>query len=179
MGFGFNLGMMFVVLPASLVLLLLWGLTQNNLFGKILGFGWSALGITVALTYIAYKLSAKVVLEKADYYGSYVIDRDFFPGRQADWQYDHFRFEIRPDDSLFFYVTEKERVLNTIRGRIGTVSPYGSARLVLTMAQPAHHIVADNPTTFRSSWRFYLVFDSRLFGNVFFKKGEWQPRDNP
>ncbi|QRR00195.1 hypothetical protein [Dyadobacter sandarakinus] len=43
------------------------------------------------------------------------------------------------------------------------------------MPAPTHHILMDNPTTYRETWSFYLVFDSPKFGNVFFTKGDWEP----
>jgi len=43
------------------------------------------------------------------------------------------------------------------------------------MEQPTYHVVADNPTTYRSAQQFNLVFYSRYFNNVYFKKGEWEP----
>jgi len=43
------------------------------------------------------------------------------------------------------------------------------------MQQPTHHIVTSNPTTYRSAWSFYLVFESPKFNNVYFKKGQWTP----
>ena len=37
-----------------------------------------------------------------------------------------------------------------------------------------HHIIRDNPTLYRKYFnKFYYVFESEKFGNVFFKKGTW------
>ena len=77
----------------------------------------------------------------------YIINRDYFKGEQTDWQYNHFRFEITEEDSVFFYVTEKEKILKTFRGNIKTTTPYSSARLIIEMEQPTHHIFTSNPTT--------------------------------
>ena len=43
------------------------------------------------------------------------------------------------------------------------------------MEEPNHHILIENPTTYRQVWNFYLVFNSKKFNNVFFKKGNWKP----
>ena len=56
-------------------------------------------------------------LTKKDYYGSYIINRNYFAGKQADWQYDHFRFEIRDNDSIYFYMTDKERISKIYKGQ--------------------------------------------------------------
>jgi hypothetical protein len=119
------------------------------------------------------------VLDHEDYYGEYVIKRDFFKGPQSDWQYNHFRFNIKENDSIYFHVTEKERILKTYRGIIETKKRYhkSSSTLIVKMAGQPHHILYYNPTTYRSAWSFYLVFNSPKFYNVFFKKGEWEPID--
>ena len=58
---------------------------------------------------------------------------------------------------------------------IKTTTPYSSARLIIEMEQPTHHIMTSNPTTYRSAWDFYLVFKSPKFYNVFFEKRKWKP----
>ena len=67
--------------------------------------------------------TAKKILKKEDYYREYIINRDYFPGKQANWQYDHYRFEIKENDSIFFYLTDREKILKTFRGKIATTSP--------------------------------------------------------
>jgi predicted choloylglycine hydrolase len=113
-------------------------------------------------------------LKRKDYYGQYVVNRNFFKGRQADWQYNTFRFEIRNNDSIYFFVTDREDILETYRGSVTTTKSCRSERLIINMEQPTHHILSGNPTTYRSTWSFYLVFHSPKFNNVFFKKGTWK-----
>src|SRR5690606_36725182 len=72
----------------------------------------------ILLGWITSPLREKIVLDKDDYYGSYVINRKYFGGKQADWQYNTFRFEIRPNDSIYFYVTDRERILETYKGKV-------------------------------------------------------------
>ena len=125
------------------------------------------------------KIKAKTVLDKEDYYGQYIIDRNYFKWKQANWQYDNFRFEIKENDSLYFYITHKERVLKTYKGTIKTTDPsiYKSIRLSINMEQPTTHILKTDPTIYRSAWSFYLVFHSPKFNNVYFKKGQWKALD--
>lgn len=159
MGFGFNLFFVFILLPFTIASAIIW------------------LGITVLilLAVLIQSLTSKTVLAKEDYYGNYVVNRDYFPGKQADWQYNTFRFEIKSNDSIYFYVTDEEKVIQTYRGTVDMNGPYQSKRLKNKMVTPTHHIVADNPTTYRSIWSFYLVFNSQKFSNMFFKKGIWKP----
>jgi hypothetical protein len=175
MGFGFNLFFVFALVPGTIILLLFWLFSQKQIFGKTLAIIWlGVLGLAI-LSYIVPVLTAKKELKKNDYYGQYIVDRDFFPGKQADWQYNNFRFEIKNNDSIYFYVTENAKVLKVYRGTITTTQPYNSERLIINKVQPTLHIMYSDPTTYRSIWSFYLVFHSPKFNNMYFKKGEWKP----
>lgn len=173
MGFGFNLGMIFIILPLSGLLLIIWLITKKSIFGKLLVGIWGLIIILVIVVSITRPIFEKKKLKKKDYYGEYIIDRNYFKGKQADWQYDHFRFEITKDDSIFFYVTEKEKIIKTYKGTITTVKPYSSERLVIKMEQPTHQILTTNPTIYRETWDFFMVFNSPKFYNMFFRKGRW------
>ena len=175
MGFGFNLFFIFILVPLTGILLIAWLLFKKHWIGKILGFIWLGIFGLALLSGIGQWLTSKTELDKKDYYGEYVINRDYFKGEQTNWQYNHFRFEITDEDSIFFYVTDKEKILKTFRGSIKTTTPYSSARLIIEMEQPTHHIMTSNPTTYRSAWDFYLVFKSPKFYNVFFEKRKWKP----
>jgi hypothetical protein len=175
MGFGANLFFVFVLLPLTIILIIYWIKTAKKGFGMTLAVVWfGAIGMAI-VGGIAERMRAKIVLEKKDYYGHYVIDRSFFPGKQADWQYNSFRFEIKSNDSLYFYVTDSVRTLKFFKGFISTVKPYSSERLSVNMNQPTHHILTSNPTVYRDTRKFILVFNSPKFGNVFFTKGTWAP----
>lgn len=174
MGFGFNLAFMFIILPLCCLLLIVWLLSRKIIIGKILTLFIGAIIALALLSSFLRYFTSPVKLKKEDYYGTYVIDRDFYPGEQADWQYDHYRFEIKENDSIYFYHTDGERIITSYKGMTTTTTPNPSARLVLQMNQPSHHILATNPTTYRGPFDFYLVFNSEKFGNVFFRKGNWE-----
>jgi hypothetical protein len=177
MGFGFNLFFVFILFPLTGVFLVIWHFTKKKIIGKTLGWIWLGILALVMLSGITQWLFAKTILEKKDYYGEYIVNLDYFPGKQSDWQYEHFRFEIKENDSIYFHVTDKTSILKTFAGKITMTEPYNSARIRLNMEQPTHHIVVDNPTTYRSAWSFYLVFHSSKFNNMFFKKGQWKALD--
>ena len=175
MGFGFNLFFIFILLPLVGILLTAWLISRKRLFGEMLGFICLGMFGLVLLSGILRWFTSKTELDKEDYYGEYIINRDYFKGEQTDWQYNHFRFEITEEDSIFFYLTEQEKILKTFRGNIETTTSYSSARLIIEMEQPTHHIFTSNPTTYRGPWDFYLVFKSPEYYNVFFEKGKWKP----
>ncbi|AFU69675.1 hypothetical protein P700755_002983 [Psychroflexus torquis ATCC 700755] len=179
MGFGFNLFLIFILVPLTGILLIAWLLSRKLLIGKILGFIWLGIFGLILLVGIINWLTSKTELNKDDYYGEYVVNRDYFRGEQTDWQYNHFRFEITDADSIYFYVTDKQKTLKTYQGTIKTTDPknYNSERLIIEMEQPTQHILTSNPTTYRNAWSFYLVFNSPKFHNLFFKKGKWKPID--
>lgn len=166
----------FILLPLTGVLLIIWAVSKNRIYGKFLGIIWGVI-LSCLLVLITLRwFFDKTELDKSDYYGEYVINRDYFKGEQTDWQYNHFRFEITDQDSIFFYVTEQAQILETYRGVIQTTDPnnHHSARLIVQMEDSTHHIMRSNPTTYRDAWDFYLVFKSPKFNNVFFKKGQWK-----
>ena len=177
MGFGFNLLFILILVPLTGILMVIWLCSRKLFVVKILGLIWLGVAGLVTLVTISIWSTSKTMLGKADYYGEYVINRNYFKGEQTDWQYNHFRFEIATNDSIIFYVTDKEKILKTYRGTIKTTDPrnYNSARLIIEMEEPKHHILASNPTTYRSAWDFYLVFKSPKFYNVFFEKRKWKP----
>jgi len=166
---------LFILVPLTGILLITWSVTKNDIFGKITGYFWLGLIVLFILGTILRLLTDKKELDKKDYYGKYIINRDYFPGKQADWQYDNFRFEIKNNDSIYFHVTDKKQILKTYRGTITTTKPYDSERLIINMQKPTHHIMSSNPTTYRSAWSFYLVLHSTEFNNMYFKKGKWEP----
>lgn len=43
-----------------------------------------------------------MTLEKEDICGKYVIDKSYFEGKNADWQFEHFSFEITKEHDFFF-----------------------------------------------------------------------------
>ncbi len=113
MGFGFNLAIIFIILPLSVLLLVLWLFFDKTIFAKILVAMWLAIFVIVFVIGFLTDLFIlpKKKLDKEDYYGTYIIDRDFFKGKQADWQYNHFRFEIRENDSIYFYIRRKNKLI--------------------------------------------------------------------
>ena len=175
MGFGFNLGIFFVVIPVTILLIIFWLTTQKSKFLLPLLFLWGSILLLAIISYASKGLHSKIVLEKSDYYGEYIIDRNYFSGKQADWQYNHYRFEIKENDSIYFYVTNGLAIKHVFKGSISTEAPYKSARLLIEMENPTHHIISSNPTIYRDVWDFYMVLNSPKYYNMFFRKGKWKP----
>ncbi|MGB3798838.1 MAG: hypothetical protein WA952_03425 [Lewinella sp.] len=153
-------------------------------YGNLTGVTWSVrtylirtaigtAGCLVGLLVLKWALS-KVILDREDIYGTYRVDRDFYPGRQADWQHDHYELTINPLGTI----TLRERYdgggTATFSGTYQLKEGYASApRLQLTNDYPIHHVVSENPTLYRETWGFYYVFRSPRYGNMFFRKVRW------
>ena len=131
MGFGFNLFFVFVLIPLTLIFVSIWLITKKKFIGKTLGVIWIGILCLVIVASLIQWLTSKTKLNKKYFYGEYVINRNYFPGRQADWQYENFRFEIIDNDSIYFYITDKENVIRTYKGVISTIKPYNSERLMI------------------------------------------------
>ena len=97
------------ILLLTILLLLMWAITRNKVIGKILGYFWIGLFGLYLLGTAIKLLTYKKELKRKNYYGKYVINRDYFKDKQANWQYDHLRFEIKENDSIYFYETDKEK----------------------------------------------------------------------
>ncbi len=166
---------LFVLVPTTAILALLWLITKQTAWGKVIRFMWLSLFGLILLGLIIRFFTSKKELSEKDYYGEYIIDRKFYRGKSADWQYNTFRFEIRDNDSIYFYVTNEQKVLRVFKGTVKTTLGHVSERLIVNMDTPTYHIVVGNPTTYRGVWDFYLVFHSDKFNNVFFRKGKWKP----
>jgi len=181
MGFGFNLFIVFIFFPMMVILTItigiIWLVTKRKLFGIILACIWLPVIALILIMSIVHFFTVKKRIKVDDIYGEYIIDRSKFPGKQADWQYNHFRFEITPKNEILFHVTEKEKIIKTYSGSVTFIHHY-MPRLVLHMKTDTnHHVIDSEPTLYRTVWGFYYVFNSSEFGNVFFTKGHWKSID--
>lgn len=172
-----GLGFIFIVIPITIILLVAWVWSEKQIFGKGILVLWGGLILLVILSSISHYFTKNIELTKEDYYGSYIIDRKRLRGEQTDWQYNHYRFTISKNDIFTLYETDDDNRIHIFNGKISTTTPYSSARLIIKADSVNHHFFDSNPTTYRSGKKFYLVFKSTKFSNMFFKKGEWKPID--
>ncbi len=138
----------------------------GSLFFKVVGASFLALALLMGLRW----LGDSVTLKKEDFYGDYVINRDYFPGKNAQWQYEHYKFTIRQDDSLFFYVMNGDSVESTYKGKVNVNTGYASARITFDMQPPVHHVFTEQPMIVRSRWGFTIVMYSPFYNNMYFEK---------
>ena len=175
------LALAFLLIIFSLLSLFLWILKlifKKKIF-RTLNISLWLLFISLPVIFIIISVfTTKKEIDKDDIYGEYIINRNKCPGKQADWQYNHYRFKITEDNKIYFYITQKEKIVKTIKGTIEIKEYYTpSPRLKIIFDEPRFHIIQDSPTLYREIWTFYYVFHSDKFDNMFFTKGNWSSID--
>ena len=174
----FGVAFLFIFFVIVSVFLFVLKLIFKKKIFNILNIAWWIFffSIPFLLAIVSFFTSKKEV-EKDDIYGEYIIDREKCAGKQADWQYNHYRFKITEDNKIFFYITEKENIIKTIEGKVEFTEYSHSPHLKIELEEPKFHILQENPTLYREIWSFYYVFESEKYKNVFFTKGNWKPID--
>jgi energy-coupling factor transporter transmembrane protein EcfT len=174
----FGLAFLFIFfLIISIFLFILKLIFKKKIF-VLLNIAWWIFFISIPfLLAIVSVFTSKKEVEKDDIYGDYIINRKMCAGKQADWQYNHYRFKITKGNKIFFYITEKENIIKTIEGKVAFTEFDHSPHLKLELEKPKFHILQENPTLYREIWSFYYVFESDKYKNVFFTKGNWKPID--
>lgn len=127
-----------------------------------------ALGHTIRF----FKTPMKV--DADDIYGSYVIDREMFPGPNADWQYNKYRMEIKKSGQLILFELAEGKDVVVHHMPISILEYYQNSRLKLVGRAP-HHMLRRQPLLVRQPWSFYYAFNSPHYGNMYFTKGKWRP----
>lgn len=158
-------------MPLTVIFLFAWSFSGNKIYGYLLLILWSIPFILWAILSIMYP--SKMDVRRADIYGTYVIDRSHYAGKQADWQYDHFKFKIEQPDNFTFYVMEKDTLVAFYRAKLRFSQRFPQRFALEMIDTPPHHIIAENPILYRVPHSFYYVFHSKKLGNVFFTKKKW------
>ncbi|WP_224997033.1 hypothetical protein [Cesiribacter sp. SM1] len=169
MGFGFNL------IGFPLLILLTIGLIVGFIFTrkkgllKLLGIVWGLLILLIIVGTISDYYRRPIRLTKNDIVGTYRIDTSFYPGENARWQYEHVKFQITEDDEFILTVMQDDNNYKELHGQV--VWSSGPPDLwTVKMDDTTHHIVESGPTLYRGHDRFYYVFESSKWNNMFFRK---------
>jgi hypothetical protein len=161
---------MLIWLPLTLVFIVSWVRSEQKLYGYLLLGLWAIPFLLWGVARLLYP--PKMNVKRADIFGTYVIDRSHYAVKQADWQYDHFKFKISEPDKFTFYVMEKDSIAAFYEGKIKFSEQY-PRRFALELDTPRHHLLEENPILYRKPYSFYYVFHSKKLGNVFFTKKKW------
>jgi energy-coupling factor transporter transmembrane protein EcfT len=159
----------------GILIFMIYGIfSKNKIIKKIATISWIMLFSLIAFFFVLKFFTTKMKLCENEIYGEYVIDKNKCAGKQADWQYNNYRFEIKKNNKIYFYITRKERIVKTIIKDLKFNNGHSSPFLDIDLRDSDFHILKENPTLYREIWTFYYVFHSEKFGNMFFTKGKWK-----
>jgi energy-coupling factor transporter transmembrane protein EcfT len=175
--------------------------------GKItVGLALFALSVFLIVAFTQW-YNSPITVSKSKLLGNYVIDRAMFKGKNADWQYEHYRLKIDEDtlkltimnhgkefkiyskkitpielenNSFFvFYGDYWQDKKITNPAMYGYFSQTDSLTLVARKMSIRndtlnHHLLRVNPSISVLAHGFSIILYSPKYGNMFFKKGEWE-----
>lgn len=160
-----------IICGVSLILLLLYYGTKNKVFKKLFIGYWLFFILSFVSLLLVGFINSPTTVDKEDIYGIYEVDKDMFRGKNADWQFQHFSFEIKESGTFYFYeYYDNGKISSKHTGNVEFIEGYASPHLRLSNVKPEHQIVDNEPLLVRNKWNFNYVFKSKKFGNVFFKK---------
>jgi hypothetical protein len=115
-------------------------------------------------------LNSLTLVDKDKIVGIYEIDNEFYPGKNADWQKSHFRFQIKEDSTFILFSRLADKSEKQYIGKISWANE-ATEKWSVKMLNP-HHVIDNHPVLYREKFGFYYVFRSKRFGNMFFRKVE-------
>lgn len=163
--FGILFFLIFVVAVGICTIVYVWRYlrTKKLVYLKKLGIVWVLPSILIGIAlYAHYPITKNRVV------GVYKIDSSFYPGKNANWQKEHFYFEITEEDQFLFHEKLKDGSYKTSQGKVEWYrrSPPMLYRIVMA----SEHLYIDQyPALYRGNRKFYYVFQSK-FGNMFYRK---------
>lgn len=168
MAFLFNFLVLAII---SFVLIAVYADTKSETPLKILLGMWIAAFAFLVLGLSLEYYNRPTPLQKSDVIGTYQIDRKFYPGPNAEWQYAHFAFSILPSDSIIFVEANENGTSQKIyQHQLQWVQGIKATWRVI--ADSTSHVLENPPTLYRHRHHFYYVLNSRKFGKMFFRKAD-------
>ena len=169
MGFGFNLFGFPLLILSTIGLFIFFLISRKKITLTILGSLWGFTILIFIFGSIADHYRKPIRLTKQDIIGEYRIDKTFYPGKNANWQYKHFKFYITDKDSILFLIMKEKGIpLAFYKHKINYSD--GPPALWKINTDSTHHILKNQPTLYRGHDKFYYVFHSEKYGNMFFRK---------
>jgi amino acid transporter len=159
-----------VLTVTSLIYLFKYTKSKNKVFIRKIFNLWVVPVILVISFLILHYFNGPIPLTKERIIGYYNIDTSFYSGKNATWQKEHYRFQITKDDKFILYERLSDGSEKQFINKVNWVaSPTYKWSIIINNP---HHIIEPMPTLHRTmnNRRFYYVFKSTKFGNMFFRK---------
>ena len=96
-----------------LILMIFGFFSKIKVIKQIAVISWIMLFLLIVFLSVMKLFTTKMKLKQHKIYGEYVVDKNKFAGKQADWQYNNYRFEIKKDNKI--YVLTKNLLLNRFK----------------------------------------------------------------
>ena len=149
-------------------LLIYFVLTKKKIALKVLGGLWALTILIFGLGLFMDNFRKPISLTKQDIIGEYRIDTNFYPGRNAKWQYENYKFTITSNDSLYFYQISGDKIFKSYAYKLKYSS--GPPDLWSIANDTTCKILKYPPTLYRGHNKFYYVIRSDNYRNMFFRK---------
>lgn len=157
-----------VLLGKSLVHVYNYYKTKDTVYLKKIKSLWVIPFTLVLLFLLLVFIFGRVDVDRGRIIGHYEVDTNFYPGPNANWQKEHYRFEITKDNKLILY---EKLADSTERQYFGDINwSFGPPDKWSISMKNQHHVIDKHPTLYRSNKKFYYVFKTKNFGNMFFRK---------
>ena len=163
-----SLTLLLALISHSVVLVFRYRQTKNIFHIKKIAIIWLTPVVFFGSIIFVLWLNKPIPITKDRILGSYEIDTSFYPGANSQWQKKYFRFEVTNDDHFVLYERQEDNSEREYLGKVlWDMGP--PSKWSIKMEAP-HHVVDEHPVLYRSNKRFYYVFNSKRFGNMFFRK---------
>ncbi len=124
--------------------------------------------LTVLASLVVWSPRRPMPLTEVDVIGRYCVDPSIYPGAQADWQRQHFWFDVGAGGKFILHEVLDDGSRRQIQGQL--TWHRGPPDLWTVAPAEPHHVLAQAPLLFRSDKRFFYVMRSPQFGNMFFRR---------
>lgn len=142
---------------------------NSSIVNKILLFGISGF---VVLFFLPFVFNSDGGIKESRIIGKYVVNTNVLPGKNADWQYEHYKLEVTKDKYLVVSFYDKGTLMSKDSVEYTFVKRFVSDRIKI-LGPSQHHFFQDNPTLYRKGSSFTYRFFSKKYGNVYFRKKKW------
>ena len=92
-----------IIFGISLIFLVIYYITKNKIFKRSFIGYWLFFILSYLILLVVGFINSPTTVDKEDIFGKYEIDKDMFKGNDANWQFQHFSFEINKNEEFIFY----------------------------------------------------------------------------
>jgi len=154
-----------IFILGSIALIVFYFTTRKKIALVLIGIFWCAPILAYFLR--IWEPWQPLILKKTNFYGEFKIDTKFYPGKNSQWEYDHFTFKILDGDSFKLNILDQNKIIKTYSGKIAWNNNGPPWIIKIECAQP----IFDQPIVlYRKINYFYFVWHSKKYKNMFFKK---------